>query len=133
VSEPPIVRALEKDGWDVEKKPYRLLAENRTVYADLCLARHLNGHPEEIIIVEVKCFTNPMTDLQELYGAMGQYLYYRSILLFHHIDLPVYLAIPQEAYLRLTADLVIRILFYERGVNLVIVDLDREQVVQWIR
>ncbi|NJL43347.1 MAG: hypothetical protein HC935_08680, partial [Pseudanabaena sp. SU_2_4] len=34
----------------------------------------------DIIIVEVKCFTNPKVDLPELYTAIGQYEIYRSAL-----------------------------------------------------
>jgi hypothetical protein len=39
------------------------------------LERKSNGQSEQIIILEVKCFSNPQTDLSEFYTALGQYHY----------------------------------------------------------
>jgi hypothetical protein len=44
------------------------------------MQRGVNGRSEQIIVLEVKCFTNPKTDLQEFYTAIGQYEFYREVL-----------------------------------------------------
>lgn len=132
VCEPAVIRALKKDGWRIAAKPRRLVAQNRYVFADFSLISN-QDLKEEIIIVEVKCFTNTENDLSELYNAVGQYLYYRAILLYRNINLPVYLALPYQAYQRLIQDLATRILFYETDIYFVIIDIEKEEVVEWIR
>lgn len=78
--EPQIIRALEKDGWQIVAKPYQIKIDRRIVFADFS-ARHVNGDSEHFIVVmEVKCFTNPKTDLTELYTAIGQYQLYLTAL-----------------------------------------------------
>lgn len=75
--EPQVLNAFRKDGWSVASKPFVLPTHDRNVYADFSLQRGTNGTSEQIIVVEVKCFTNPEQDFAELYGAVGQYQFYR--------------------------------------------------------
>lgn len=64
--EPQIIRAFEKDGWRILRKPFGIRTGNRLVAADLNLERGANGTTEQLIVVEVKCFTNAELDLPEL-------------------------------------------------------------------
>jgi len=99
-----MIRAFEKVGWRVHEKPYLIRTAKRNLYADFGLQRANEDNLEQIIIMEVKCFTDPQTDLQELYTAIGQYQLYQNALTEHRIAYPLYLAIPQTAYERLTRD-----------------------------
>jgi hypothetical protein len=63
--EPEVLRALQKDGWTILSKPFAIRTNDHTVYADCILERKRNGQNEQAIILEVKCFTNPQTDLEE--------------------------------------------------------------------
>jgi len=127
-----IIQALQKDGWEVSEKPYAIRIVGRSIFADMSLKRIKGGEHEEIIIVEVKCFTNPSADLQELYTAIGQYHFYRIALTLKRSSLPLYLAIPHQAYQRLIKQPSISALFQSGGVKLVVVDIEQEEIVQWI-
>lgn len=61
--EPQILRALQKDGWAIVTKPFAIRTNTHTVYADCLLERKQNGQNEQVIILEVKCFSNPQADL----------------------------------------------------------------------
>lgn len=99
--EPKIINALQKDGWRILEKPLMIRTETYDVFAD-CLLQHAgNGRMNQIIVVEVKCFTNPKNDLNEFYVAIGQYLFYRSAIEAVELKYPICLAVPHEAYNRL--------------------------------
>jgi len=130
--EPQIINALQKDGWRIISKPYMIRTNKHTAYADFSMQRGVNGRTEQIIVLEVKCFANPKTDLQELYTAIGQYGFYREVLRKKQRPLPLYLALPDSAYERLISDLNIKALLKDASVKMVIVNLEQEEIVEWI-
>ncbi len=131
VCEPQIIRALEKDGWQIVEKPYQIKVDRRTVFADFSV-RHVNEDGERtVIIMEVKCFTNPKADLTEFYTAIGQYQFYQAALISIEDDFPLYLAIPHEAYQRFLQNPVLLATFELAQVKFVIVDIVQEAVIQW--
>jgi hypothetical protein len=130
--EPEVIAALEKQGWRVKEKPMALRAGRRNVYADLRVSRLTEDFEEMRIVVEVKCFDDPKHDLQELYGALGQYLVYRVALENNPDYSPLYLSIPNEAYQRLDRVYRIERLLQRERINIVIIDIVRMEVVQWI-
>lgn len=128
--EPEIIRAFERAGWFVDDKPHHIALNNRDLFADLRLRS--GDNLREIVVIEVKCFNDPDDDLPEIYHATGQYLMYRlamDTLGDQHI--PLYLALPEAAYERFRFEPIFLMLFNQAGVKLVIVDLEREVIVQW--
>jgi hypothetical protein len=134
VCEPQIIRALENDGWHLVRKPLPIRTGERLLFADFTAQRVIgdDAEIEEIVIVEVKCFTNPEYDLQELYTTVGQYHVYRAALAFNGLKLPLYLAVPLSAYERLIEDEVVSFLFESTAINLLIVDIEKEEIVRWL-
>jgi len=130
--EPEVIRALEKDGWGIDQKPFVIRTDLHNVLADFSLRRNVDIPTEHIIILEVKCFSNPDNDLQEFYTAMGQYQFYRYALLLEGVRWSIYLAVPHVAYQRLVEDDAMVATFEQLSVNLVTIDLEREVVIQWI-
>lgn len=130
--EPPILRALQKDGWHIHRKPYTIHAAGRTILADFSLQRITEDQIEEIVVLEVKCFTDPADDLQELYTAIGQYQVYRYALYIYDEPLPLYLAVPSKAYTRLTRNQALLAALQNTPVKMVIIDIEAEEVVQWL-
>jgi hypothetical protein len=126
-----IKRALEKEGWVIDPRPYTLETEDSVVYIDLEAKRPTNGYTESLLLAEVKCFTNPKKNMPDLYGALGQYLLYRKLLHRQGIYIPLYLARPEEAYRRLFKEAVMELLT-EHRINLVIVALETERISRWI-
>jgi len=129
--EPQVLRALQKDKWAVASKPFAIRTTTRTVYADCLLERKNNGKGEQAIILEVKCFSNPQADLVEFYSAVGQYQYYRAAVAANQSATPVYLAIPHSAYLRLMKDNAANIAISQNSIQLVTIDIVKEEVIEW--
>lgn len=87
---------------------------------------------EQIVVVEVKCFSNPQSELAEIYTAVGQYLYYRGAIIAKQLALPLYLGIPAPAYDRLMTDPALQVVFTESHISMIVVDLEKEEVITWI-
>lgn len=125
-----VVRALQKDGWQIQNSPIRLQAKSRTAFIDIEAIRTLNGHQQHLLLVEVKCFPDPDSTTRDLYTGMGQYLIYYAIVEERGDNIPLYLAIPEPIYQTVFDDLVLRTL-HKHGIKLLIVDLEKERIVQW--
>ncbi len=125
-----VVHALENDGWRVDDRPRRLIHEERLVFIDIQAAKGINGSRQQILLAEVKCFPDRERTTQELYIAFGQYIVYRALLAQEEIDLPLYLAVPLDAYEQIFDSTVMRAIS-DNKVKLVIVNLETETISQW--
>jgi hypothetical protein len=126
-----VVRALEKDGWMVAKKPTKLYSEDRQVFIDILAERGTNGSQEQIILSEVKCFPDRNDTTREIYIAFGQYLVYRAIIAELKRQIPLYLAVPEDAY-QAIFDPVIQRVVNDNQVKLLVVDLEMEIITRWM-
>ncbi len=126
-----VVRALENDGWIVAKKPTKLYSEDRQVFIDILAERGANGSQQQIILSEVKCFPDRGDTTREVYIAFGQYLVYRALLAELKRQIPLYLAIPEDAYNEIF-DPVLQRAVNDNQVKLLIVNLETETIVRWI-
>ena len=125
-----VVHALENDGWQVDARPRRLIHEVRLVFIDIQAAKGVNGRRQQILLAEVKCFPDRESTTQELYIAFGQYILYRALLAQEEIDLPLYLAVPLDAYEDIFDSTVMRTISDNR-IKLVIVNIETETISQW--
>ncbi|MCA0456708.1 MAG: hypothetical protein LCI00_22235 [Chloroflexi bacterium] len=125
-----VVHALENDGWQVDARPRRLIHEERLVFIDIQAAKGVNGRRQQILLAEVKCFPDRESTTQELYIAFGQYILYRALLAQEEIDLPLYLAVPLDAYEDIFDSTVMRTISDNR-IKLVIVNIETETISQW--
>lgn len=133
VCEPQIINALQKAGWQISEKPFTLRLDDRTVFADFSVRRiDDDGRIEEVIVLEVKCFTHPKNDLPEFYTAVGQYEFYRATLKLVGIEFPLYLAIPEMAFVRLDGDASVRHVVRSSSIRIVVIDIEQEKIVRWI-
>ena len=126
--EPAVIKALEKAGWHVTDQPYIITLGEKYLFADLRLRDKDN---QEIMIVEVKCFPESKSDLDSLYGAIGQYLLYRSALSENGISDIIYLSIPLRIYDTLIQEDAVRSLIAQSSINCIVVDIEREEIVKW--
>jgi hypothetical protein len=126
-----VVNALRKAGWRVNDKPVHMRTNGLAVFADL-EAQMNNGSFHKIIVVEVKCFNDPRFDQDELYRAVGQYLLYRSMQHIRGVDTPLYLAMPEPVYHRLFLKQVVQDVLQESRIKLIVIDIDREDVLRWL-
>lgn len=123
-----VVHALEKAGWTVDPKPLALVdrISAMMVKMDVYARREENSQ----IIVEIKCYPEH-NKTQELYISFGQYLLYRAFLEIRGISAPLYLAVPKAIYDK-HFHRVIRKAVADNGIKLMIVDLEAEEIVEWI-
>jgi hypothetical protein len=94
--------SLENDGWTITHDPYRFrYLSSKDQEVDLGAEKNLIGAAKgsEKIAVEVKSFLDDSV-LQDIYKAFGQYLIYSSGLEEVEPDRTLYLAIPEEVFLR---------------------------------
>lgn len=130
--EPNVIRALEKLGWRVTDRPFPIrLSRDEGVYADLRL-RSTDGQ-QSIIIVEVKCFSEKRSILDEFYHAVGQYLLYREALQLKNISVPLYLSVPRTIYDTFFARRMVQAVLKNANIKIMVVDIELEEVIQWTK
>jgi len=126
-----VVHALQKDGWRVADQQVRLTTGRRNAFIDMRIAHGFNGNGRTILLVEVKCFPPDSDRNSELYGAIGQYLIYRAMLVENDDDTALYLSIPTIEFAKLT-DRAFKRVIAESNIKLLIVDLEQERIIEWI-
>jgi hypothetical protein len=129
--EPQVIRALDKAGWRVVIQHLAIRLEGkRLVYADLEI--HHKSDQRELLIVEVKCFPDTRSALDEYYHAVGQYMLYRNALRLAGDLSLLYLAIPITIYSTLFHSAAVQATLQEAKIKLIVIDLDREEIVLWL-
>ncbi len=126
---PQVVRALEKDGWTISSDQFLIrIDRSHRVYIDIEAQR---VDSSSIMVVEVKCFQDIESETSDLYSAIGQYLIYRNLLERKNLDIPLYLAIPIEAYLGVFNRMAFPMIV-QNHVKMIVVDLEHEVIDQWL-
>ena len=124
-----VVHALENAGWTVSPDMFVLrLDRQHRIYIDL---EAVGIDNQTIMVVEIKCFEDSAIETTELYGAIGQYLVYRSLLREHDVQVPLYLAVPRHAYEGVINRMALSVMT-QNDVKMIVVDLEREAVIQWL-
>lgn len=88
---------------------------------------------QQIIIVEVKCFPESTPQREEFYRALGQYIVYYHALAEKGEENMLYLAIPANVYGTLFQQNIIKKSAQAVKVHLMVCDLDKEEIVEWVR
>jgi hypothetical protein len=125
-----VKNALVKNGWTITFDPYPIKYEEVKLLADLAGEKTISATKgEQKIVVEIKSFLG-RSPMREFETALGQYLIYRTFLSVTHPDYRVYLALGQEIYEKFFAQAAIQLILQEFQVLLLIVDIDREEIIQ---
>ena len=129
--EPQVIRALHKAGWLVTDNPLHIhVAKRETIFIDLRL-EHIPD-ATSIIVIEVKCFSSTRTILDEFYQAIGQYLFYRSVLKLLHFNVPLYLSVPKQVYDDFFNRVTVQDVINDAKIKLIVIDIEKEEVVSWL-
>lgn len=127
---PQVVHALEKGGWRVDPKSFYLELDEIVVAPDI-RAQYINGVAQQIIVVEVKCFSDEATTQDELYRAIGQYMIYRNVLKVKQHLFKLYLAVPKPVFDNLFKGEVVSATVQEAQIRFLVVDIEREEIIEW--
>ena len=124
--------ALASDGWLITDDPYTIEYGEVRVFADLAAERTLAAEREgRKIAVEIKSFIGASL-VHELENAIGQYLLYRGFLQKIAPERKVYIAISDLVYEDFFEKEGVRYLVELYDLSLIIVNLDKEVITQWI-
>jgi len=123
---------LIKDGWIILADPYHIQYKDVDLYADLAAERPIAAEREgQKIVVEIKSFVgrSPMTDF---HNAVGQYAIYRSLLQATEPTYQLYLAIDDITYENFFKREGIGFIIRTSQIFLLVVNIDLQEIVQWI-
>jgi hypothetical protein len=128
-----VCNALRKDGWTITDDPFVIGYGDMTLFADLGAERTLAAERDgERIVVEIKSFPGP-SPVREFQAALGQYELYRGLLELTEADRQLYLAVSATVYESFFLRDAIQVILRRNRVRLIVVDLTREEIIQWIK
>ena len=84
------------------------------------------------IAVEVKTFGNP-SFITAFYEAVGKYVVYRKALRLEESDRTLYLAMPEDVYIRYINEPLFTGTLQDENVNSILFETDIEKITQWIK
>ena len=128
-----VKNALIKDGWTITADPYPLEYEDVELYPDLAVEKLISENQKQRkIIVEIKSFISPSL-IKDFQNALGQYILYRDLIKLAQDEYQeIYLAIKDEIHETFFQRKSIKAVVQLNKLALVIINTEKEEVVQWI-
>ena len=128
-----VKNALIKDGWTITADPYPIEYEDAELYPDLAVEKFISEEQKERkIIIEIKSFISPSL-MKDFEMALGQYILYRNLIQLAQDEYQeIYLAIKDEIYKTFFQRKSIEAVVKLNQVDLLIINTEKEEVVQWI-
>ena len=128
-----VKNALIKDGWTITADPYPLEYEDVELYPDLAVEKLISQNQKQRkIIVEIKSFISPSL-IKDFQNALGQYILYRDLIQLSQDEYQeIYLAIKDEIHETFFQRKSIKAVVKLNQLALVIINTEKEEIVQWI-
>lgn len=127
-----VKNALIKDGWLITDDPYVIQYRRTVLYADLGAERSIAAERDgQKLVVEVKSFIGA-SKIQDLKEALGQYDIYRYLLEETAPDRKLYMAISNVAYNTFFTQDVTQLILNKHQLPIIVVDIEIEEIMQWI-
>ena len=124
--------ALENQGWTITHDPYHIDLGFVDFYIDLGAERLIAAtRQDEKIAVEIKTFLASST-ISEFHTAIGQFINYRIALEADEPERKLYLAVPLNTYKGFFKNLFIQTVVSRNQVPLLVYDIEKQEVAQWI-
>ncbi len=128
-----VKNALIKDGWLITDDPYIIQYRKTTLYADLGAERPIAAERGgQKLVVEVKSFIGT-SKIQDLKEALGQYDIYRYLIEETAPERKLYMAISETAYKTFFTQDVAQLIINKHQLPVIIINVDTEEVVKWIK
>lgn len=127
-----VKNALIKDGWLIIADPYIIKYEDAELYADLAAEKPIAAERQgQKIVVEIKSFVGK-SQMYDFHTALGQYIVYHNLIQVSEPEYNLYLAIDDIVYLNFFQRPSVQLITRQNNLQLIIVDIQQEQIVQWI-
>jgi hypothetical protein len=126
-----VKNALIKDGWTITHDPYTITFGQKDVFVDPGAKRALAAEKgAEKILVEIKSFASA-SDIHDLEVALGQYVFYRSLLARVDPDRKLFLAVPNTVLLTTFDEPITRPVLEDLALALIGFDPEGEVITAW--
>ncbi len=127
-----VKNALVNDGWTITDEPLSFLYERQRVLIDIAAEKLFTAEKEgRKIAVEVKSFLS-VSKMSDFYGAIGQYDVYSLFLEQFEPERKVFLAVDTEVYKNFFSRKAMNFVIEKKNISILVVDVDKEMIVQWI-
>ncbi|MBP0030483.1 XisH family protein [Roseofilum sp. Guam] len=128
-----VKNALIKDSWTITADPYPLEYEDVELYPDLAVEKAIeNEQRQRKIIIEIKTFISQSL-IKDFENALGQYIFYRNMIQLAQDEYQeIYLAVKDEIYHTFFQRKSIQGAVKLNQISLLIVNIQKEEIVQWI-
>ena len=128
-----VKNALIKDGWTITHDPFTLKIGDDNLFADLAAEKWIVAERrEKKIVVEIKSFLGPSL-FEDLKVAIGQYIIYQTLLPEVRPEYKLYLAVNDVTYINDFQRQSVALILKKNKVALLVVDVESEDVMEWIR
>ena len=127
-----VKNALIKDGWTITDDPYFIKYEDAELFADLAAEKPLAAERQgQKIVVEIKSFVGKSL-MYDFHSALGQYIVYRKLIQLTEPEYKLYLAVDDIVYGEFFQRKSVQAVSNENNVLLIVVDMEKEVIKQWI-
>lgn len=124
--------ALIKDGWQITHDPYLITFGTKTVFVDLGAERMLAAEKDnQRIAVEIKSFRSA-SDIKDLEMAVGQYVFYRSLLARYETGRKLFLAVPESVFASTLNEAIARPVLEDLSISVLAFDPEKEVICKWM-
>lgn len=128
-----VKNALIKDGWTITSEHFELKFEERRLYVDLAAQRPVVAEKgDEKIVVEIKTFVGASL-MNDLENAVGQYNVYLTFLEILEPVRKLFLAITDVIFYNFFQEKAVQLVINRFKISLLVVDVEKEEVVRWIK
>jgi hypothetical protein len=132
-----VKQAISNDGWEVTDDPYVISYGERFLFVDLGAFSSTRigfigaRKGDTRIAIEIKEFRG-QSQIADLEQAIGQYTLYRLLLNQVDPERDLYLAVSETTYSNIFSEPIGTLVIVELPLKLVVVDLKRKEIRQWI-
>ncbi len=127
-----VKKALIKDGWTITADPYTIKYKDAELFADLAAEKLIAAEQNKRkIVVEVKSFLSTSL-FRDFEMALGQYILYRNFITLTEPEAQLYLAVSEQAYENFFKRDSIQEIVKLNQILLIIFDIDKEEILQWL-
>ncbi len=124
---------LEKEGWNITDDSLFIKMGTIPIHIDLGAEKIIGAEKNnEKIAVEIKTFGSS-SFITAMYEAVGKFIIYRKALAVLRPDRLFYLAIPDDIYTRIQREPIIKDVFIEENIKLILYKTDIQEIASWIK
>lgn len=129
-----VIQSLKNDGWQIIREHFSIRYEELEIRVDIvaeqpAVLAEKDGYR---ILVEIKTFGG-RSFMKDLQNAIGQYTIYKNILALSGLEYELFLAIHETVYEAAFQQKAMRQIVQINQLKLLVVNIDSQEVVRWIR